>query len=55
MIPQEKMPQLNALKESDKAVLMEGLEDILPDMWCDKIWEIIWKRWCEFEDFSNQR
>ena len=55
LIPPGKVPNLNPLKESDKAVLLEGLADILPDIWCDKIWEIIWKRWCKFEDFSNQR
>lgn len=55
LIPKDKMPMLRPLREDDYRVIFDGLENILPDLWREKIWEMIWKRWCEFENFSNQR
>ena len=55
LIPADKMPKLNALKESDKEIILEGLNDIIPQPLQDKIWEMIWKRWCVYEDFCNSR
>lgn len=54
LIPQDKIPVLNPLKESDEAVLMNGLEDILPEAWRKKIWEMIWKRWQIYESICNK-
>ena len=55
LIPKDKMPIVNPLREKDKDCLMEGLENILPKAWLDKIWEMIWRRWQYYEDFCNQR
>lgn len=55
LIPPDKMPMLNPLKESDREIIMEGLENIIPQVLCDKIWEMIWKRWCAYEVFCNSR
>lgn len=55
LIPQDKLPAVNPLRENDKECLMEGLEDILPRAWQDKIWEMIWRRWRYYEGFCNQR
>lgn len=55
LIPKDKMPALNTLIEADEAVLMEGLEGILPEAWRKKIWEMIWKRWQVYESICNQR
>ena len=55
LIPKDKMPQLNALKESDKTVLLEGLDGIISRPLQAKIWEMIWKRWCAYEDFCHSR
>ena len=55
LIPKDKMPQLHALKESDKAVLLEGLDGIISQPLQEKIWEMIWKRWCAYEDFCHSR
>lgn len=55
LIPKDKMPLLNPLKETDEAVLMEGLEDVIPETWRKKIWEMIWKRWQVYESICNQR
>lgn len=54
LIPKEKMPHLSPLQESDEAVLMEGLEDALPEEWRKKIWEMVWKRWQVYEGICNQ-
>lgn len=54
LIPENKLPKLHSLRETDDKVLFEGLEEILPDLWRNKIWEMIWKRWCYYEDFCNQ-
>ena len=55
LIPPEKLPELNPLQESDREVLLEGLEDVIPPVLRDKIWEMIWKRWCAYEDFCHSR
>lgn len=55
LIPKEKLPQLNPLKETDKAILMEGLGGVITQALQDKIWEMLWKRWCAYEDFCNSR
>ena len=55
LIPKDKLPKLNALKESDKVVLMHGLDGIISHPLQDKIWEMIWKRWCAYEDLCNSR
>ncbi len=55
LIPKDKLPKLNTLKEADRAHLFEGIENIMPQFWQDKIWEMIWKRWKYYEDFCNQK
>ena len=53
LIPPEYMPKPNPLKESDKAVLMEGLDGVISQKLQDKIWDMIWKRWCYYENLCN--
>ena len=53
LIPTDKRPALTPLKESDKAILLEGLDDVIPRNLHEKIWEMIWKRWCYYEDFCH--
>lgn len=55
LIPAGKRPKLHALRESDKSILLEGLEGVLSPTMQEKIWEMIWKRWCMYEDFCNTR
>jgi len=55
LIPKDKLPTLNALKERDEEILMDGLEDVLPEPWRKKIWEMIWRRWQVYEGICNQR
>ena len=53
LIPMDKRPALTPLKESDKTILLEGLDDVIPRNLQEKIWEMIWKRWCYYEDFCH--
>ncbi len=55
IIPKDKMPKLMPLHESDKRILMEGLDGVLSQTLQDRIWEMIWKRWCAYENFCNSR
>lgn len=55
LIPVDLVPKLNLLKESEKAVLMEGSDGVISHTLQDRIWEMIWKRWCYYEDFCNSR
>ena len=53
MIAADRMPELNPLKETDRAVLLADLADAIPQGLQDKIWEMIWKRWCFYEDLRR--
>jgi hypothetical protein len=55
IIPKDKMPKLTPLHDSDRRILMEGLDGVLSQTLQDKIWEMIWKRWCAYEDFCHSR
>lgn len=55
LIPKNCLPQLNPLKETDKTIIMDGLNGIIPQNLQDKIWNMIWKRWCEYEAFCHSR
>ena len=55
LIPPDRMPPLNPLKESDCCVLMDGLSDVISQELREKIWTMIWKRWCCYEDFCHTR
>ena len=55
LIPEDKLPELNGLKETDREYIFDGIDDIMPDYWCDKIWEFIWERWKYYEEFCNKR
>ena len=50
-----RLPKMNPLKESDREVLLEGLDGVISDKLQDKIWDMIWKRWCYYEDFCHSR
>ena len=55
LIPKDEIITLSPLRENDKEKLLEGLEDILSPALSDKIWEMIWKRWCNYEDIFNKK
>ena len=51
----EVFPKLTPLHESDRPVLLEGLDGVISSTPQDKIWEMIWKRWCAYEDLCHSR
>ncbi len=53
LIPKGKFPDLNQLKITDRDFLMDGLDDVISQNLQDKIWDMIWKRWCTYEDICN--
>lgn len=55
LIPKEELPVLPELKKSDRALLLDGLDRVLPEEYLDKIWQMIRKRWKYYEDFCDQR
>lgn len=42
-----------SLKATDKDILFENLRGILSNQHLDKIWDMIWSRWCNYEDLCN--
>ena len=51
----DEYPKLNPLHEDDKKILFEDLDAALDKKWLDKIWEMIWQRWCIYEDICDKR
>lgn len=43
----------NALKLEDKEVLLANLESVLSEEHLDKIWNMLWARWCEYEKLCD--
>lgn len=44
---------LNTLKIKDREILFENLDSVLSEMHLDKIWNMLWARWCEYENLCN--
>lgn len=55
LIPPAKLPSLHPLSEGDKAALLYGLDGIISQDLQERIWEMIWKRWCAYEDLCHSR
>ena len=46
-------PAVRVLEERDRNLIMKGLEEVIPEALQDAIWNMIWKRWCNYEDMRN--
>lgn len=55
MIPKDALSHIRTLKETDREDLFRDLDGALPQAWFDKMWEMIWKRWCAYEDLCHQK
>ena len=53
LIPADQRPNLDPLRETDKRILLDGLDGVLSGTLQERIWEMIWKRWCRYEDLCN--
>lgn len=47
--------KINKLKKSDKEYILKDLEEITSKEFVDKIWEMIWARWCYCENLFSKR
>lgn len=47
--------EINILKQTDKEYIFCDIEKILSQKHIDKLWEMIWKRWCHFEEVCNKK
>ena len=54
LIPEGCQPIAHPLLETDKDRILEGLEDILPKAWLNRLWEMIWARWLHYESICHQ-
>ncbi len=54
LIPRSRYPALNHLQDTDKSILLKGLDEALEQVWLDRIWEMIWRRWQAYENLCNQ-
>lgn len=54
LIPKEYDLQIWKLKIEDQDYIFNGIDHVLSEIHREKIWEMIWKRWCFFEQVRNQ-
>ena len=54
IIPIDANPIIRKIEERDRDVIFDGLEGILPPFYYDKIWNMIWERWCYYENLRNK-
>ena len=43
----------NKLKMQDRDILFEDLSYVLSESHLNKIWDMLWTRWCEYEELCN--
>ena len=53
LIPKGALSHIHPLREADRDDLFRDLDGVLPQAWFDKIWDMIWKRWCAYEDLCH--
>lgn len=46
---------INRLKAADREYLLDGMDEVISPMHVEKIWEMIWKRWCYYETLCNKK
>lgn len=55
LIPERYDLQISRLKESDRQYIMDGINQILTQNHADKLWTMIWNRWCHFEEICGKK
>lgn len=55
LIPGDRFPKFHPLCEDDKGIIFDGLDNVLPGEYLDKMWEMIRRRWEYYESFCSQR
>ncbi|MCD7955727.1 MAG: hypothetical protein LUG93_08255 [Lachnospiraceae bacterium] len=55
LIPEQFDLKLNSLRKANREFILGGTEEILSENHRNKVWEMIWKRWCYFESIRNKK
>ena len=55
LIPEHYDLMIERLQESDREYIMNGIDHILSANHIEKIWTMIWKRWCHFEEICSKK
>ena len=55
LIPQGFDLKISSLRPEDKDYIFRDVEKVLSKKHIDKIWEMIWKRWCYFDEICNKK
>lgn len=55
LIPSSFDLNINPLREQDRNYIFYGIEHAISQAHMDKLWEMLWKRWCFFETVRNQK
>ena len=53
LIPKGYNLQILKLKKEDQEYIFSDIQHVLSEIHRNKIWEMIWKRWCYFEQIRN--
>lgn len=55
LIPGKTDLRVHSLTENDKEYILGDLEGVLAGFHIEKIWEMLWKRWCYFEEVCGKK
>ena len=55
LIPEDVDLRINTLKQEDRGYIFTGINKVLTEKHVDKIWNMIWKRWCYFEEIRSKK
>ncbi len=53
LIQDKKTVFTNQLRETDRGILFRDVQNIISEQHMNKIWEMIWTRWCYYENLCN--
>lgn len=54
LIPNDFDLKVKELKETDRNYIFKDIDQILGNKHIEKLWEMIWKRWCYFDEIRNK-
>ena len=54
LIPKGFNLEMNELKKEDRNYIFESIDKVLSEKHISKIWEMIWNRWCYFDQICNK-
>lgn len=53
LIPRDSFPDLSPLREEHRGVILDGLDGIISERWQERVWEMIHRRWQEYETLRH--